>query len=129
GGAREPLTQPAAMRAARQMGAGLFVDGSVVGLASRLTVSASVVSTVDGQFHRAEPIRGSADSLDVLIGRLTTTLLGLAGGESREGTRGVLTASPTAMRAYLDGMAEWRRGQRPEATAAFEHAFREDSSF
>jgi len=129
GGARVPLTQPVAMRTARQMGAGYFVDGSIVGLGNRLTVTASVVSATDGQSRRAESIRGSADSLDVLLSRLTTTLLALAGGEPREGSRGVLTASPAAMRAYVEGMAEWRRARRQEANAAFERAFREDSSF
>lgn len=129
GGAREPLTQPVAMRAARQMGAGLFIDGSIVGLGNRLTVTASVVSAIDGQSRRAESIRGSADSLDVLMSRLTSTLLALAGGESREGSRGVLTASTSAMRAYIEGMSEWRRYRREEANAAFERAFREDSTF
>ena len=128
GSIRTPLTQQAAVRAARQLGAGKFVDGSIVGLGNRLTVTASVVS-IDGQSRRAEPIRGSSDSLDVLIGRLTTTLLALAGGESREGSRGVLTSSPAAMRAYVEGMAAWRRYHREEANNAFERAFREDSTF
>jgi TolB-like protein len=129
GGAAVPLSQPVASRIARQLGAGYFVDGSIVGLGNRLTVTASVVSVTDGQSRRAEPIRGSADSLDVLLSRLTTTLLALAGGESREGSRGVLTSSPTAIRAYLDGMSQWRRTRREEATTAFERAFREDTTF
>lgn len=124
-----PLTQPVAARTARALGAGFYVDGSIVGLGNRLTVTASVVSTTDGDIRRAAPIRGSPDSLDVLVGRLTTTLLALAGGESREGSRGVLTASATAMRAYLDGVAAWRRRHIQEANVGFEAALREDSTF
>jgi tetratricopeptide (TPR) repeat protein len=129
GSVAAPVTQAAAIRAARQLGAGWYVDGSVVGLGSRITVSASVVSVPAGRVRRAQPIRGSADSLDVLMGRLTATLLALAGGESREGSRGTLTSSPAAMRAYLEGMASWRRGLQEPASAAFERALGDDSTF
>ena len=78
GGVRAPLTQPVAARTARQVGAGLYIDGSVVGLGNRLTVTALVVSAVDGQVRRAEPIRGSADSLDVLLSRVAATLVAWA---------------------------------------------------
>jgi hypothetical protein len=129
GSARVPLTQDVAVRTARAMGAGQVLEGSIVGLGSRLTVTASVLSVADGRTRRSEPVRGSTDSLDVLLSRLTTTLLALAGAESREGTRGVMTASPAAMREYLHGMAAWRRSQTAEASAAFERAFRQDSLF
>ncbi|MFI5279384.1 MAG: hypothetical protein ACHQU1_02725 [Gemmatimonadales bacterium] len=129
GSVAAPLTQAAAIRAARQLGAGFYVDGSIVGLGGRLTITASVVAVPGGDVRRGEPIRGSADSLDVLVGRLTATLLALAGGESREGSRGALTASPAAMRAYLEGMADWRRSLQLEASAAFERAFGEDTTF
>lgn len=129
GSARVPLSQADALRAARQMGAGHFVEGSIVGLGSGLTVTASVVSVADGRTRRSEPIRGSADSLDGLLSRLTTTMLALAGAESREGARGVMTASPAAMREYLHGMSAWRRFRTAEASAAFERAFRQDTLF
>src|SRR6185369_452099 len=77
----------------------------------------------------AEPVRGSADSLDVLMGRLTATTLALVGAEFRESSRGVLTASPAAMREYLHGMAAWRGFGTADATAAFERAFAQDSTF
>jgi len=129
GSAGVPLSQADAMRTARRMGAGYFVDGSMVGLGNRLTVTASVVSVENGRTRRSEPIRGSADSLDVLMNRLAATLLALAGAESREGSRGVMTSSPAAMREYLVGMAAWRRFRTPEASAAFERAFGEDTVF
>lgn len=129
GGARASLAPAAASRIARQLGAGHYVDGAIVGLGGNLTITASIVPVGSGETRRAPPIRGSADSLDVLMSRLTTTLIALAGGESREGSRGVLTASPAAMRAYLEGMAAWRRYHVNEAVSAFELAFREDSAF
>jgi tetratricopeptide (TPR) repeat protein len=129
GTSRASLAPADAARIARQLGAGRYIDGAIVGLGGNLTITASIVSIGGGETRRAPPIRGSADSLDALMGRLTTTLLALAGGESREGTRGALTTSPAAMRAYLEGMAAWRRYRVPETNAAFERAFREDSTF
>ncbi len=129
GGPRAPLAQAQAARAARERGAGLYVDGSIVGLGSRLTVTASVLSVGDGRARRAAPVSGPADSIDALLRRLTTNLLAVAGGEVREGERGQLTESADAMRAYLEGLAAWRRGRPEPAAAAFERAIRLDSAF
>jgi TolB-like protein len=129
GRAGAPLPPEDAVRAGRAMGAGLVVDGSVVGIGQRLTISASVMSVPEGRARRATPISGSADSLEVLLRRFSTSLLAVAGGEPRAVERGTLTDSPSAMRAYLVGLSYWRRYRIADAARAFERAFAEDSTF
>jgi hypothetical protein len=129
GAPRAPLPTSDAIRAARAIGAGLLVDGTIVGIGQRLTVSANVVTVPAGQTRRATPVSGSADSLDVLLRRFSTNLIAAAGGESRATERGVLTESPAAMRYYLEGLSAWRRYQVDAAAGAFERAFAEDSTF
>lgn len=128
GGLRAPLSQEGAIRLARDMGAGFYVEGSVVGLGSRLTINAAVVPVSGAGARRAAPVAGPADSLDLLVGRLTSTLLAAAGSERSAG-RVRLTDSPAAMRWYLEGLAHWRRGGIESALNAFERAFQEDSTF
>ena len=67
GRAGAPLPPDDAVRVGRTMGAGVVVDGSVVGLGQRLTLSASILTVPDGRTRRATPVSGSADSLDVLL--------------------------------------------------------------
>lgn len=129
GGLRAPLSQSDGMRVAREVGAGLLIEGSVVGLGSRLRVTASVVSVPDGAVRSAEPVSGAVDSLEPLLRRLTTGLLGVVGGRARARGETQLTDSPQAMRAYLEGLSLWRRSRYPEAAAALERAFAADSVF
>lgn len=72
---------------------------------------------------------GASDSLDVLLRLAATNLLASVGGQQRaaEGTR--FTDSPTAMRAYLEGLALWRRGRLDDATAAYDRAIAADTAF
>ncbi len=131
GALRTPLPQSAQLRVAREVGCGLLIEGSVVGLGSRLSLTASVMTVAGGEPRRVGPISGPADSLELLIGRLASGLLGALGGSRGEGvdpaTR--LTDSPRAMRAYLEGLARYRRGRSGEAGAAFERALMLDSGF
>jgi hypothetical protein len=129
GGPRTPLAQAAIVRVARSIGAGLVVDGSIVGLGPRLTVSATVLTVATGQGRRVPPVSGSADSLEALLRRLSANLLAVTGGRGAEAERSRLTDSPEAMRAYLEGLAAWRRRDYAAAKAAFERALAEDSSF
>jgi hypothetical protein len=129
GGLRTPLPQDQALRLAKTMGAGLMVDGSVVASGQRLTISASVIRSADGLIRRAPPVSGSADSLDALTNRVIVGIMAAAGGEARLDERSRTTASPAAMRAYLEGLAAWRRGQIEPATIAYERALDLDSSF
>ena len=129
GGLRSPLPRSGAVRLARDLGAGLVTEGSIVGLGSRVVVTASLVSVPAGDTRgRTNTVSGSADSLDVLLQRTTTGLLASMGGQTTSpGVR--FTDSPEAMRVYLEGLHAWRHGRLAEAAAAFDRAIAADSSF
>jgi hypothetical protein len=129
GGLRSPLAQDRAIRLARDMGAGSYVEGSVVGLGSRLTINASIVSVSGGETRRATAVSGPADSLDVLVSRVTTGLLASAGANPSANARMRLTDSPAAMRFYLEGLAHWRALRIQPAATSFERAVAEDPLF
>jgi tetratricopeptide (TPR) repeat protein len=129
GGLRTPLPREKAMQVARQVGAGLVSEGSIVGLGRNITVAASLFSSVDGS-ARGSPSRvtTSADSLESALRQSATRLLGAIGGtRTVEGTR--YTDSPEAMRMYLHGLAAWRRGRLEIARESFNKAIAADSSF
>jgi hypothetical protein len=67
-------------------------------------------------------VQGSEDSLPQLVTALLTKLLGANAGVSG-------TTSNEAMRAYLAGMAEYRRANSREAEKHFSEALHIDSSF
>jgi hypothetical protein len=129
GSLRRPLDQAQTLRVAREMDAGLVVEGSVVGLGGRLSLSASVIPVSGGAARRTGSVSGPADSLESLVGRLTAAILAASGAERGGGPPGALTGSPGAMRAYLEGLALFRRGRFANAGGAFERAFSLDSSF
>ena len=129
GGLRSPLPRDRAIRLARELGAGLVTEGSIVGLGSRVTVTASLVAVPGGEARgHADLVSGPADSLDLILQRTTTALLASMGGQTTSpGVR--FTDQPEAMRAYLEGLHAWRRGRLAEAAAAFDRAIAADSSF
>lgn len=129
GGLRTPLPREKAMQVARQVGAGLVSEGSIVGLGRNITVAASLFSAVDGS-ARGSPTRvtTSSDSLESALRQSATRLIGAVGGtRTVEGTR--YTDSPEAMRTYLLGLAAWRRGRLEIARESFDKAIAADSSF
>lgn len=129
GGLRAPLPSGRAARVALAVGAGRLIEGSIVGLGHRLTLSASLVSATGGEVRRVEPVSGPADSLDALVRRLTVGLLAAAGGSQRAVSSTRLTDSPAALRAYLEGVSAWRYRRYPAAFAGFERAIELDSTF
>src|SRR5690242_9210563 len=110
GGLRSPLGHAAEMRAAADLGAGLVLEGSVVGLGQRLTLSAQVVSVPSGTVHRASLVSGLPDSLPRLIERLAAEVLAVSGASRRVSPQR-LSESPAAVRAYIEGLAQFRRGR------------------
>src|SRR5262245_22144939 len=128
GGLRSPLDHAAEMRAARDLGAGLVVEGSVIGLGQQLTLSAQVVSVPSGTVRRATPVSGLPDSLPRLIEQLAAEVL-TASGASRRDVPQRLSDSPAAVRAYIEGLAAYRRGRFAQAADAFEQAIRLDTLF
>ena len=121
-------TRADAVRIAGTLGARQVVIGSVVGSASRIVVSATLVAVPDGATTASVTVEGSADSLTSLVDRVSIGLLATEAGElERLGER--TTLSLPALRAYLDGQAAWRRGDFSRAAMRYEQALAADSTF
>lgn len=128
GGVTTPLAPAQVRRVAREIGAGRVVDGSIVGLGPRINVTATVTELPAGTTRRVGPLSAPQDSLQELVGRLASALLGMTGA-TPVNLQVRLTESPAAMRAYLDGIARFRAGNFGAAAAVFERAFALDTLF
>jgi DNA-binding SARP family transcriptional activator/TolB-like protein len=117
-----------AARLAARLGARTVVVGSVVGGASRLLVSASLVGVPDGEVRVSESVEGPADSLSALVDHLAAKLLAADAGES-ERLDGAKTPPLASLRAYLRGQAAYRRSKFSDAMNAYEQALAADSTF
>ncbi len=130
GGLRTPLPRERALSLARELGAGLVGEGSIVGLGGRITITTNLVNSTNGTTRgRPTVVRASSDSIDHALRQTASGLVAALGGQQRtlEGAR--FTESPEAMRAYLEGLSLWRRGRLHEGQKAFERAMTMDTSF
>jgi TolB-like protein len=130
GGLRTPLPRDKALALARDLGAGLLIEGSIVGLGRQITVTTNLVSSANG-IARGSAMRVStpADSIDSALRQTASGLVAALGGQQRtlEGAR--YTESPDAMRFYLQGISAWRRGRLLEAQGLLERAMTIDTTF
>jgi serine/threonine-protein kinase len=130
GSVNNELAQDEAIRLAAGIGAGRLVLGEIVGTASRVTLTARLLSTRDGTRQSADAtVEGAADSLPALIDQLAGQLLSLSAGESHQSLSSLTSASLPALSAYLDGQAALRRGEFAQAVASLTHAVELDSTF
>jgi len=126
GGAEGELDHNAALRAARSLGAGRVVQGSVVGSPARLTLTAGVLQESGDEARLS--VEGPLDSISSLVDRLTAGVL--ASGDGASGALASLTTtSLPALRAYLDGRSFYRRGSYRQAVTMFGRALTLDSGF
>ena len=110
-----------------RLGAGLLLDGSLVGSPSHLTLNATLRDAAAGGVVGTGEVSGPADSLPALVDRLVIVLLA---GRSRVTPQQLsgMTSLP-ALREYLAGLASHRAARYDEALQHFDAALREDSSF
>lgn len=130
GGLRTPLPRDRALALARELGAGLLTEGSIVGLGRNITVTTNIVSSANGSARgSATRVSASADSIDSALRQTASGLVAALGGQQKslEGAR--FTESPEAMRFYLHGLTAWRGGRQLEAQTAFERAMSLDTTF
>jgi len=115
---------------ARELEADLFVLGNVVEVQGSVHLDASLYDADrDMEVVAQASVEGSADEIFDMVDGLAAQLLV---GES--GTRGsdiaaVTTTSLDALKAYLEGEREMRRGEYLPAAEAFQRAVRADSTF
>jgi len=114
---------------ARKIGAGRILQGSIVGPADHLVISASLLSIPGARNIAETSVTGPKDSLFTLIDRLTAQLLALGAGTSSAQLSSLTTTNLDALRAYLDGINAFRRGAFASATSLLSHAVDLDSTF
>ncbi len=128
GSVDEDLDDEAASRVAREAGAGRLIIGDIVGTRERLTVSARLLRSRDGEELATAQISGSADSASALAIRVVTALLSVQDGPPRERLASVLSSKVEAIAPYLRGEQLYRRGRYRAAAEEFERAWRADST-
>ncbi len=116
-------------RLAANLSAGRVVLGSIVGSPERLELSASLYEAPGGAELATASVSGPVGELPELVDRLTAGIVSLGAGETVERLDAITTTSLPALRAYLDGVGSYRRGQYVEAAESFVVALREDSTF
>jgi len=123
-------TSDDARRVARMLGAGEMLSGTIVGIpGNRVTITANAVATATGTAaYPAAIVTGHVDSLAAVLDDIVTRLAARTARVSEE-TLASLTNSPLALRAYLRGRVEYRRGREDEAIRQFARAVELDSTF
>ena len=129
GGDAQDLSEEAAAGVARKLGAGQLLQGSIVGSPDRLVINAALVTVPGGKTITQTSVIGPKDSLFVLIDRLTARLLALGAGASSAQLSALTTTNLDALRAYLDGVAAFRRGNFQSATPLISRAVELDTTF
>jgi TolB-like protein len=127
--ARGDTSGEADARLARSFGAGRIVEGTVAGSPARLVLSASIRPVAEQQPGPRVTVTGPADSLPVLVDRLTAQLVGIDAGVDRRRLGSVMSSSLAAVRAFARGRAEYRRGHLEEASRYLNEATVIDSTF
>ena len=127
---RVPLPRERALAIARTLGAGLMTEGSIVGLGRQITVTARLYEVPSGRpIGEGTRVQAHADSLDTALRQTASNLLASYGAPRSAAVGARFTSSPEAMRSYLQGLVEYRRGRLSRSSAAFEQAIALDSTF
>lgn len=119
---------------AQRTGALWAVVGSAVEVGSRVRVSADLYEVESGRRVDQATVEGSPDSLLAIVDELSVEVArALLSREDADLTNlnlaSITTASPAALRAFLEGEASYRRSQFPPAIEAYERAVALDSLF
>jgi DNA-binding SARP family transcriptional activator/tetratricopeptide (TPR) repeat protein len=113
---------------AAKLNAKRIVVGSVVGIPSRISISASVVDVATQRALAQANVEGSTDTLAALVDGLARRLL-LAQSEPDEALADRMTESLPALRDYLRGTAAYARGDYALSETFYGNALKRDSAF
>lgn len=125
----EDLAEPALAGVARRVGAGRILQGSIVGPAEHVVLSATLLEMPGGRTVAQTSVEGPKDSLFPLVDRLTAQLLALGAGAGANQLSALTTTSLDALRVYLDGVSAYRRGNFEQSTKLLTRAVELDSTF
>jgi len=134
GDGRDAADAEAALEVAREVGARYAVTGSVVQLEGDVRLSADVYDVERSELRGSSQIDGPADSVFLLVDRLTLDLLGrnlvpAVGDQQQLNVSRATTTSLPALKAYLSGEENYRRARWREAIRGFHRALELDSTF
>jgi tetratricopeptide (TPR) repeat protein len=103
--------------------------GEISGTSQRVSLGARIVSGQRDSSRAQAHVSGPADSLPQLADRLTVRLLASLASETGEDSLALAATTLPALRAYLAGRREFRRGRSSESISHFERAASLDSTF
>ena len=131
---RDATTDPAlARRLAGELGAGFYVLGDATGSGAELRIDATLYdASRGGRAVSVATARGTTDSLFALVDLLAAQLITAQRGDSARAVSrlaALTTHSLPALKAYLEGEREFRRGSFPRAIAGYQRAVALDSTF
>ena len=127
-GSQEGTTDHA-RQVARSLGAAEAVSGTIVGgPGSRVTLTANVIPGRGGVARPVATVSGHIDSIPSLLDIVAVRIVAREAGVS-ERRLGTITTSIPALREYLWGRIEYRRGHETESAKHFARAVELDSTF
>lgn len=135
GGLDDASDLDAVLDAARATGARLAIVGSAVGAGSSMRLRAELYDLEDGRSVDEATVEGPQDDILTLVDQLSVDVVRRVleqEGAQDTGIRSLeslTTASPTALRAFLEGEALYRRADFTGAVEAFNRAVAADSLF
>jgi serine/threonine-protein kinase len=129
GGSGGDLTESQALDLAGRVGAGQLIEGEIVGSGARFTITSALLDVTSRRTLAQESVEGTADSLAPMLDRLAARMLAIGGGQGQRRLASLAGTPLPALRAYLNGEAQDRRGSVDSAAMSYEEAIRVDSTF
>lgn len=128
-----PVDAADAGKRAAELGAGWFVVGDVVaGGPHRLRINATLHRRNQRRSIGIAAAEGPSDSLFALVDAIAAQIIVAQRGDSARSVArlaAMTTHSLPALKAYLEGEAEFRRGRFPQSVTGFQKAVALDSTF
>jgi serine/threonine-protein kinase len=119
-----------ALRVARDIGARHALLGSAISMGSLVRLAADIHATDGGQLVDRVQIEGSPDSIFSLVDRLSIEILRSVVPSLEGSQAGIdLTESPAALKAFLEGEAQFSRSEWAASIPPYEQAVAIDSTF
>jgi tetratricopeptide (TPR) repeat protein len=128
----EPGDPAAGPRVAEGFGADLYVVGDIVEAGGRMQITAALYEADTSQPAGEGSVDGPGEGMFDMVDHLTAQLLsGLSGGPAARVRRiaAVTTESLPALKAFLEGEEQFRRGQFNPSVESFQRAVAEDTTF
>jgi tRNA A-37 threonylcarbamoyl transferase component Bud32 len=125
----DDVSESGAQAAARRLGAGRLLMGSLVGTPAQLTLNATLFDTARETVLVRISVQGSEEQLQSLVDAVAAQLLAREAELPRHQLAAVTTRSLPALRSYLAGRQSYRLGHLGEAVRQLEEALSHDSTF